>query len=1177
MTLEKIFETHRKFHQTIHDKWGIRNEYLTVVFISFIHHLTKNDGEDLNRLRWSTLVQETKLFAIAKKILEHSDICLDTINQLKEKYEGGDQSILSSVENTSQQLDETSRIARSLYRDIPKISSDFSPSLLKTIVQNAQSLSKQDKLPHQLATTLENDSNTGKDAKRLAKSIKEGMDGLSDLAKILLRQIDKINKRKHSPLDDILSIKRANDSKNIFILSLFSEFFSYITDERRIANKSECFDLYDILTKDPELTAILNKIYKVEKPKQFSHVDATETEYEKFCHSTTTPNPVNVLEFEARIKKDWYFYKDGQFYLDGNITMIHDESIERFLEKYTKSNEEDGFEVNYMFFPTDFRLMFTCKSRERHLPGTEEDGSAGFLSGTGGTTSRKNRHYIYELTFSTSPSSFKRGLQQKKTMANFLWKDDEQYDQSILETARAMHDEYGICLWQEFLETELRNLLTDFLADSLRADVIKPLIEEYTDHLAYSFMRLLGILAKYDDEETTKQQLMKALGDYPVNAANTSDISSMDGEKLKMKLQDKVSDFIDNALAKYAFTSAEDKALREKIKNALSTSVEKALNDIDFKSIGTSILEHLPSCTTDLIRPAQNSPWICTIDGFRHMLQQRFNPTVLLDAVGPSSAIHDLVADRLDLDLCIEEKEASLLYVISLRNDLKNALTANPEKLLERYDFLTSLDDWRDRVASDILRKILSAYIVEKLIMRDEATTKRVFLNNGECRNRIEEAIGKAWKIRKEDYEDLTAVIKTFTCFLTRRNHKELYSIRRDLIDPDSPYIPLPMLIYNTEAPKRWKEYKEDAKSIAETMAEATRPFLRQTKKHCDQRSELNNLLVGKTEQERVSYIWGDGTRYDKEIKETLESIGQKGYKLPNGLDETSIKNSLHDYLCNDTIAFLSAYDFSAKLPDWVKQKASIYIESYPVIQCILGNNDNLDLLNEEYKTGLKVIDRKYKIDDDAHIDSEISEGVFKHTKRSEQTLSENDYQQDFNVILANDCMKVLRNFKYECNLRTYLLRVKENQSKKELRDKIRKDNQLKRKPSKKSIKEEAKASETKRKQELLYLLEILRDKEMKQYFCPNGTSDSYEMMLLIYEMKYSGEKEDKEIKKALVEDYNYGDLYVQKNFAQKKRRCKKLFEESQKKILKIHQKEYQNEELTTLEKAILEKTSDLF
>lgn len=1177
MTLEKIFETYRKFPKTIHDKWGIRNEYLTVVFISFIHHLTKNGGEDLNRLRWSTLVQGTKLFAIANKILEHSEICLNTINQLKEEYAGGDQSILSLLESTSQHLDETLRVARSLYRDIPKISSEFSSSQLRTFVQNAQSLSKQIKLPHELATTLENDSNSSKDAKRLAKSVKEGMDRLSDLAKILLRQIDKINKKKHSPLDDILSIKRANDSKSIFILSLFSEFFSFISDERRIANKSECFDLYDILTKDPELTAILNQIYKVGKPKQFSHVDATETEYEKFCHSTTTPNPVNVLEFEARIKKDWYCYKDGQFYLDDDIIMIHDESIVRFLEKCTKSYEEDGFKVNYMFFPTDFRLMFTCKSQERHLPGTEEYGSAEFLSGTGGTTSRKNRHYIYELTFSTSPSSFKRGLQQKKTMANYLWKDDEHYDQSILDTARAMHDEYGICLWQEFIETELRNLMTDFLADSLRADVIMPVIKEYTDNLAYSFMRMSEILAKYDDEETTKQQLMKALGDYPVTAANTCDISSLDGEELKMKLQDKVSDFIDNALAKYAFITAEDTALREKIKNALSTSVEKTLNDIDFKSIGTSILEHLPSCSTDLIRQALNSPWNRTIDDFRHMLQQQFYPTVLLDAVGPSSVIHDLVADRLDFNLCLEEKETSLLYVISLRNDLKNALTANPEKLLERYDFLTSLDDWSDTVTNDILRIILSANIIEKLIMRDEAITKRVFLNNGECRKRIEEAIGMAWKIRKEDNEDLTAVIKTFTSFLTRRNHKELYSIRRDFIDPNSPYIPLPMLIYDTEAPKRWKEYKEDAKSLADTMAEATRPFLRQTKKHCDQRSELNDLLVVKTEQERVSYIWGDGSRYDKEIKETLESIRQKGYKLPNGLDETSIKNSLHDYLCNDTIAFLSTYDFSTELPNWVKQKANIFIESYPVIQCILDNNDNLNLLIEEFKTGLKVIDRKYKIDDDAHIDSEISEGVFKHTKRSEQTLSENDYQQNFNVILANDCMKVLRNFKYECNLKTYLLRVKENQSKKEMRDKFRKENQLKRKPSKKSIKEEAKASEAKRKQELLYLLEILRDKEMKQYFYPNGKADSYEMMLLIFEMKYSEEKEDKEIKKALVEDYNYEDIYVQKNFAQKKRRCKKLFEESQKKIMKIHQKEYQNEELTILERAILEKTSDLF
>ena len=85
------------------------------------------------------------------------------------------------------------------------------------------------------------------------------------------------------------------------------------------------------------------------------------------------------------------------------------------------------------------------------------------------------------------------------------------------------------------------------------------------------------------------------------------------------------------------------------------------------------------------------------------------------------------------------------------------------------------------------------------------------------------------------------------------------------------------------------------------------------TKKFKDQRLLLKELLVDYNDIAREGYIWGNGSKFNEKLQNELDTVTNEGYVLPSGLNLTSFRQSLYDYLCNDTKAFISKYDFSTR------------------------------------------------------------------------------------------------------------------------------------------------------------------------------------------------------------------------------------------------------------------------
>ena len=121
------------------------------------------------------------------------------------------------------------------------------------------------------------------------------------------------------------------------------------------------------------------------------------------------------------------------------------------------------------------------------------------------------------------------------------------------------------------------------------------------------------------------------------------------------------------------------------------------------------------------------------------------------------------------------------------------------------------------------------------------------------------------------------------------------------------------------------------------------------TKKFKDQRLLLKELLVDYNDIAREGYIWGNGSKFNEKLQNELDTVTNEGYVLPSGLNLTSFRQSLYDYLCNDTKAFISKYDFSDTLDYWILYRANNYYARYArpsisnlnsiitMVECIFG------------------------------------------------------------------------------------------------------------------------------------------------------------------------------------------------------------------------------------------------
>lgn len=1195
-----IFKKIKKFPETIKDEWGIKGCHKTAVLIPFMHYLTKNDAEILTLLKWQTLPQKEDLQKKTEKIKDDAAKAIASMGKLRNDYYGGDHSMTDKLGKISSNLDKVSDTANKMFKMLQTALSSYSTFHIKAIKRHALFLSTAENRCQDLISAMKNDQNLNDSFLETAKVLEKAIKGISTGAEKLHTRIEEFEKLIDQNIDFYLKfttpILQTNKKKRIFIIHLFSQFLGFILDENRLKHKDECSNLYNLLTKDPGLEALLTKVYLVGRPNRFQYRPTTGTEYEKFIHVTTEPRPKNVLEFEKKIKKTWHCYKNGYFHLDDNIEIGIDDSVIDFVNRYIDRCQEEKYNVDYFYLSPDLKLMFTCKTQEEKPPLMTVDECMKPTLDISTSRPKSVVRYFFELTFRSDPSSLKlkRSLQKKKVMADYLWNggDSQQhtipdspalsYDQAIKD-AVAMYDKYGISLSLDFF----RNQLFDILVKRLRSDAFMPVIDQYTKNLTKNFNALFKSLAAHEENKVsvnTRKKLMDALGDFPASAADTYDRSLLDWKLLYSDIETNIKVDIKTTLEKYAFMTQEETDLKDKIENDLEKAAKEVLEALDFESLKSSFQRNMAPQTSDFIKSTLKKSNPSKLQEYKKWVEETLQKSyTLLNKILAPANMHDHIDDILAHDISLDEKETFLLNTVLLRSHLKNALSAQPEKLLERYDFLTSMDDWREKTASNIMWMVLGANTIDQIIKKNETVLKAVLTENEEIRRTIESTIRKTWSIGNGNEEDLTSVFTAITNYMAKGNLDHLYSIRKSFVNPEAEYFPVPLLIYEEKAPKKWKDYNEDNHSLAEAFAEHAESFLRQTKKYSGQRTELDKLLNGK-EQERIEFLWGDGTKYDTIITDALSKIGEAGFRVPEGLDLNFVRQNLKNFFCKDTISFLSNYDFSVELAKWVKQKVTYFVEGFPRIQCILNDNNNMDKLIDEYKVNLHFMHKKYEIYDDKHIDTQFSTQGFTHSKRGEQTLTVKDHNQDFAIPLSIDEMKILRNFRYESSLKSYLMHADEYQSKNKLRDKIRERNRINKKPTKKKQKELAKADKLNRGKEALKLLIILKLEDMRSYFSEGSNDESYLLKLNIYEMVYSKEMSKKEIidslvdlykeliknfknKDSLAEDYR---KYLEKNYDKLKQRSKELIKNAQNKINLLLQKIRKREVLSEQEKTIL-------
>ena len=507
-----------------------------------------------------------------------------------------------------------------------------------------------------------------------------------------------------------------------------------------------------------------------------------------------------------------------------------------------------------------------------------------------------------------------------------------------------------------------------------------------------------------------------------------------------------------------------------------------------------------------------------------------------------ASSMHELTAGSLQSDTTLQEEECGGTDISFFESSLREALSTKPEKILERYDYLSPLEEWRIKVADTVMQDILSESVINKIIQGDAGARKMFFLDNPSRRAAIETTIRQVWKIDEEEKEDLTAVTKSLIGHLTRT--RKMYSLRREFVDRSAFYHPLPFILYEKKAPKQFVDYAFNDLTLTEALKVYVKSFLRETKKFSGQRVELNRLLSGSV-QDRMDYVWGDGGRYDDAIKNSLDKIRKKEikkylddkvdeddlfrdkiiikYKLPKGMDESYVKDRLREFLLKDTEGFLSEYDFSDELPSWIEKRAGYFIESFPKVECVLKNLENLTMLADEFKTKDAKLNKKYEKHDEWYHDPLAFNGedyADDGVEAKAKAQKEESAASDFMDLILKDGMKILHNFRYDSELKTYLDHSLEYRLKNELRNHIRIEH------VKKEQDRFVQISGSEVEMEFRRLLRVWG--EFPRYFSPHSKPYSYFAMLTILETTLYDGMNDKEIKKFLTtKDHRFISAYT--------------------------------------------------
>ena len=488
-----------------------------------------------------------------------------------------------------------------------------------------------------------------------------------------------------------------------------------------------------------------------------------------------------------------------------------------------------------------------------------------------------------------------------------------------------------------------------------------------------------------------------------------------------------------------------------------------------------------------------------------------------------------IYSDTLQIDNYIKKTidDFKIDYKISVdanlfKDQLKKVLCVHPEKFLEKYDFSDSLNNWRDNSVKRIINQIRDLLLINRLIKHDKGVTNAIFYSKGIFRKKIDQAVADSWKIGEEDF---TSIIMMFVYILQKNGGQELKKLKKKIYR-DVTFIPIPLFDTHYQ-PKQLKEFDiESDNSLEDLLSESIYSYLRKHSKFKKERIEHKTLLMAPDDTPRLLFLWGDGSYFNERIISTLKDIKSLIYHTMN---VETVKESLYQYLCEDSKAFLLKYDFSMSLQSWRDKYANTFIKNYPIVTDML-NADGKGL-DKYFTIRFDKFDNKtqeYKIDD-------------------REIMLADDLIQDLTEILLAKDKKVLNDYNYEGDIDKYIMSVANHillKQKSKMRDEPIRN--LK-KETKEAIANEF-YIETKEKAEVYRkLIEVLKEsRTKKKYGLGRFKESSFNHMIdILYEvyvnLKEFTRREQMKKRKMLIKRFNELGLKGESYLRQKEKRAKAL------------------------------------
>ena len=379
--------------------------------------------------------------------------------------------------------------------------------------------------------------------------------------------------------------------------------------------------------------------------------------------------------------------------------------------------------------------------------------------------------------------------------------------------------------------------------------------------------------------------------------------------------------------------------------------------------------------------------------------------------------------------------------------------------------------------------KLSDVCILDKLIANDTEIINMVFISPGKYRMRLEAAIQKTLNVDKSYYQ---YIIDIYLKSLKGSKGKKLKSFRKQIPDMPLEQILLDDFLFFLV---RRKHFQDDCETLMDML-------------ECPDDSKL------------ISYLWGNGNKYDDDIRTEIALLQQT---YGQSADFEILKQQLHDHLCKDPKKLLLKYDYQNSLENWCHEIAHYFIEGKP----------RVDLIISQGKSSLKIFLKK-----------ECNRGKYRlgrmvndYKIEGESFITFNDFTQTICTILIENDYKVFRKLNFECSIFAYVLTISKNLLIK-LKYAEEKERGL---HPKKPTKKEQKEKETQVKAEQLatqakLLMDVLKIPGSKRYFGidhEDGTLDAMKYVMEEIHLKCHSNKDKTEKRKALLKKYGKSKSYV--------------------------------------------------